>query len=450
MTTTNLDLQSLTQVAGKLFSEVEQNDLLIGDFCYQLAEHLFPICRSLTGKGTRHTLSILKSLLPDLQTHSVPSGTAAFDWTIPEEWNIREAYIEDENGSRLIDFAENNLHIMGYSEPVDVWLDLPELQNHLHSLPDMPDAIPYITSYYARNWGVCLTDNQRTKLKEGKYHAVIDSTLEPGVLNYGDILIAGDSDEEVLLSTYICHPSMANNELSGPVVATALALWLQSLNKRRFTYRFVFIPETIGSIVYLSKNYQHMKERTIAGYNLTCLGDNRAYSFLPSRAGNTISDKVAKHVLKHVDQDYLEYSWFDRGSDERQYCAPGIDLPVASIMRSKYGEYPEYHTSMDDLSLISPAGLQGGFCALQKAIQIIELDDYPKVTVLGEPQLGKRGLYPSTSTRDTRKTVADMMNTISLCDGEHSILDIAERLQKPFDDINEILTMMKEAELIQY
>lgn len=407
----------------------------VGTYCHALASELFPICRSITGAGVRATLEILRRELPGLAVHEVKSGTQAFDWTVPDEWNIQEAYISDEQGNRIIDFKENNLHVLGYSEPVDATLSLEELQQHLYSLPEQPAAIPYVTSYYSRRWGFCLSQNQRDSLRSGMYRVVIDSELRPGVLNFGELVIPGDSAEEVFISTYICHPSMANNELSGPVVATALARWLTSLPNRRFTYRIVFIPETIGSIVYLSKNIDRMKRLTIAGFNVTCVGDDRCYSYLPSRNGSTLADRAALHVLAHYPDGFKRYQWLDRGSDERQYCAPGIDLPIATIMRSKYGEYPEYHTSLDDLSLVTPSGLQGGFIALKEAIEIIEWNVLLRVTVLCEPQLGKRGLYPTLSTKETGKQVRVMMNMISYCDGEHSLLDIAELLNVPFKEL---------------
>ncbi|MBU4118737.1 MAG: DUF4910 domain-containing protein [Proteobacteria bacterium] len=400
-------------------------------FCYELAKRLFPICRSITGHGVRETLAILGEQLPGLEVHDVVSGTQVFDWTVPDEWEIRDGYIEDASGRRIVDFKAHNLHVVGYSEAVDQWLDLEELNKHLYSIPDQPDAIPYITSYYSRRWGFCLSHRQREKLKPGKYRAVIDSELKSGCLNYAHLILPGETDREVLLSTYICHPSMANNELSGPVVVTALARWLMSLQNRRYTYRIVFIPETIGSIVYLGRYMDQLKRNVVAGFNVTCIGDDRTYSYLPSRAGDTLADKVALHVLKHVDPNFKRYSWLDRGGDERQYCAPGIDLPVSSIMRSKYGEYPEYHTSLDNFDLVTPHGLEGGFNVMQQAINVIEKNIRLKVTVFGEPQLGKRGLYPTLSTKNSSAKVSAMMNMISYCDGKRTLLDIAEIIGEP-------------------
>lgn len=417
---------------------------MTGDLIYSWAADLFPINRSLTGTGVRETLTYLSNLIPCLVIHEVPSGTIAFDWKIPDEWIIRDAYIEDEKGKRVLDFRQNNLHLVGYSEPVDLWLDRDELEQYLYSLPEQPDAIPYITSYYVRRWGFCLTHNQKMALPQGQYHVVVDSDLGPGVMNYAELILPGETDEEILLSTYICHPSMANNELSGPVVTTALVQWLQSLANRRYTYRIVFIPETIGSIFYLSRHYEIMKEKTVAGFVVTCVGDNRAYSFMPSRNGNTLADRIAKHVLKHHVNDYVHYSFLERGSDERQYCSPLIDLPIVSVMRTKYGKYPEYHTSLDDLSLISPEGLEGAFEVIKKCLQALEVNYMYKATIMCEPQLGKRGLYKISSNDDI-----DLQgNILAYADGETDLLNLAEIMQVSILDCAEIADSLLSNSLI--
>ncbi len=416
---------------------------------HELAAELWPIPRSITGPGVRKTLEILQREMPGLTIQSVPTGTKCFDWTVPEEWSITEAFIENESGLRIVDFQKNNLHVVGYSVPVDEWLELEQLQPHLHSLPDQPNAIPYVTSYYSRRWGFCITENQRRALSPGRYRAVIRSEFKHGVLNYGEMLLQGESDEEILVSTYICHPSMANNELSGPVVTAALATWLSTLERRKYTYRILFIPETIGSIVYLSLNLQQLKSKTVAGYVVTCIGDDRSYSFLPSRRGDSLADMVAMHVLHHLAPGFRKYSFLDRGSDERQYCSPGVDLPVASVMRTKYGEFPEYHTSLDDLNFVTASGLAGGFLVYRRILECLESNCYPKATVLCEPQLGKRGLYPTLSNKNSATEVRAMINLLAYSDGSMSLLQIAEQIRQPMWDLLPILDRLAHHDLIE-
>ncbi len=420
-----------------------------GERMHGWAADLFPICRSITGNGVRATLSYLQRIVPSMTLHEVPSGTVAFDWTVPDEWNISAAYIEDESGRRVVDFANNNLHVVGYSVPVDQWMTLAELQPHLHSLPDQPYGIPYITSYYVRRWGFCLAHAERELLAEGRYRVVIDSTLEPGSLTYGEVILPGREESEILLSTYVCHPSMANNELSGPVVTTALAEWLASLTDRRFTYRIVFVPETIGSIVYLSRHIASMKRNTISGFVVTCVGDDRAYTLLSSRHGDTLADRTAKLVMSRHAPGHASYSYLERGSDERQYCSPGVDLPVVSIMRSGYNSYPEYHTSLDDLSFISPEGLAGGYEAIRKCIELLEKNQVYRATTLCEPQLGKRGLYPTLGTRGSGYTVRSMTNVFAYADGTLDLVDIATRIGISADEAIAIAAQLERAGLIE-
>lgn len=393
---------------------------------HRWASDLWPMPRSLTGQGVRDTLAYLQGLLPDLRLHSIATGETAFDWTVPDEWTIRDAYIADLEGARLVDFRRNNLHLMGYSAPVNAVMTRAELEPHLHVAAGQPDAIPYVTSYYARRWGFCLSERQKEALGAGPFQVVVDATLAPGRLDYAELVIPGRERSEVMFSTYVCHPSMANNELSGPVVAAALAQWVSSLPDRRHTYRFVFAPETLGALVYLSRNLDALQERLVAGYVLTCVGDERAYSFMPSRRGDTLADRVARHVLARRAPGYVDYSFLDRGSDERQFCAPLIDLPVCSIMRTKYGAYPEYHTSLDDLTLVTQAGLEGALACYQDCVRVLEANRTLRVTVHGEPQLGRRGLYPDLSTKGSADAVRSMMNFIAYSDGRQDILTTAE------------------------
>lgn len=435
--------------SGRVNSEDSVHHGGEGGEMHRFAAELFPLNRSLTGEGVRETLRRIGERVPALRVIEVPSGTRAFDWEVPPEWTVRDAFVLGPSGERLIDWRVNNLHLLGYSMPTDVELSLDELQPHLHSLPDMPDAIPYVTSYYAPRWGFCLTHEQRERMKPGRYRAVIDTTLAPGNLTYGEALLPGKSEAEVLISTYVCHPSMANNELSGPVVATALAQWLSELPERRYSYRFVFVPETIGAIVYLSRNLRELRRRTIAGFVLTCIGDERSYSFLPSREGDTLADRVARQVLRHHAPGFREFDFLERGSDERQYCAPGIDLPVCSLMRTKYYEYPEYHTSLDDLSLVTPRGLQGGYEVVRKCLEALEANRILRSTVLCEPQLGRRGLYPTLSTRETRFLVRDIKNVWAFSDGSRDTLAIAERLDLPPARITEVQAQLLAAGLVE-
>ncbi len=422
---------------------------MIGNEIHNLAKKLFKFNRSITGEGVRETLSEIKTILPNLNLQSASSGTKVFDWVVPSEWHVSEAYIIAPNGEKICDFSINNLHLVGYSVPFRGRMKLEELQKHLHSLPEQPNAIPYITSYYEERWGFCLTQKQRSALGDGEYEIVIDSKIFAGQLNYGELILPGESDQEIFLSTYVCHPSMANNELSGIVVTTYLAKWLNELKVRRYTYRLVFIPETIGSITYLSKNYINLKKKVIAGFNISCVGDDRSYSYLPSRNGNTISDKVAKHVLKWIEPNYKIYSWLDRGSDERQYCAPGIDLPIASILRTKYGEYPEYHTSLDNLDdVVTPKGLDGGYWALRKALELIEKNNIYKINILCEPQMGRRGLYPTLSKKNSGDQTRFIMNFLSYCDGEHTLIDIAEKINLPAWDLYKSIETLISHDLI--
>ena len=424
---------------------------MIGNEIHQFAKELWSINRSITGEGVRETLKKISNHLPELDVKSVSSGTKVFDWTVPKEWAVKEAYIITPSGSRICDFSKNNLHLLGYSIPYKGSITLDELKKHLYTIPEQPNAIPYMTSYYEERWGFCMSHEDFKALENGTYQVVIDSDLFNGQLNYGELLIKGKSEKEIFLSTYVCHPSMANNELSGITVLTFLSKWLKENDNLEYSYRIIFIPETIGSITYLSNNYKDMKKKTIAGFNVTCVGDDRAYSYLPSRNGKTLSDLISKHVLKWIDKHFISYSWLDRGSDERQYCAPGIDLPVASILRTIYGGYPEYHTSLDDLnSVVTPQGLNGGYWAIRKALKAIERNKNYKVNVMCEPHMSKRELYPTLSVNKNKfdEKIILTMNFISYCDGENSLLDIAEILNVPIWELYDIVDKLEDLSLI--
>ncbi|MEF3191928.1 MAG: DUF4910 domain-containing protein [Campylobacterales bacterium] len=415
---------------------------------YELATKLYPIPRSLTGEGVRQTLQFIKEEhLPNLKIKSIPSGTPCFDWFAPKEWIINDAYIITPKGQKIAHFKEHNLHLVGYSIPVRCKLPLSELQKHIFTLPENPDAIPYVTSYYKETWGFCLPYTTLSNLPEGEYEVVIESKLIDGVMNYGELFLEGQQEEEVLITTYVCHPSLANNEISGPSVVTFLAKWLESIN-RSLSYRILFIPETIGVFCYLSRHLEQIKKVTIAGFNVTCIGDERAYSFVPTRYGNKTIDKIARHILKYIDPTYKEYPFTEAGSNERHLNAPGIDLPVISVMRSKYGEYPEYHTSKDDLHLISPAGLGGGFEAIRQMIVALEENKIYQVTTLGEPQLGRRGLYPTTSTLDTWRQVNTLKNLLAYMDGTQDLVSICERIGVSIHDALPLVKRLTEEGLI--
>ena len=421
-----------------------------GNKMYALCEELFPINRSLTGKGVRETLNIIKRELSDLEIFEVPSGTNCFDWEIPKEWNCKDAYLIDPNGKKFCDFKENNLHLVGYSLPINRNIKLDDLQNHLYSLPNNPSAIPYVTSYYKERWGFCLKDEVRQNLIDGEYKVFIDSTLEDGHMTYGELILPGETEQEIFLSTYICHPSMANNELSGPVLTQALAKYIQLLKSRRYTYRIIFIPETIGSIYYLSKHLENMKSNIIAGYNISCVGDDLVYSFLPSRRGDTLSDHIAMHVLDNYVDKYIKYSFLDRGSDERQYCSPNVNLPIACISRSKYGEYEEYHTSKDDLNFISAKGLQNSYEVYKKCIDALENNKVYEVSEYCEPQLGKRGLYPTLGAKKERnKLLKNIMNFLAYADGKNDLLKISSIVRTSIWELGEIVNLLLNEKLIK-
>ncbi|ELV3595632.1 DUF4910 domain-containing protein [Campylobacter lari] len=411
---------------------------------HELACKLFPICRSITGEGFRTSLKILDEAMGGgiLKIHSIASGSKVFDWEVPAEWEINDAYIITPDGEKICDFKQNNLHVLNYSEGIDTELDLASLQEHLYSIEEMPDAIPYVTSYYTRRWGFCIKHEDRVKLKEGKYKVFIDAKHhENGVLNYADLLIPStqETKDEILISTYLCHPSMANNELSGPIVATFLAKWLLELKERKYNYRFVFAPETIGSIVYINKHLKYLQKYTKAGFALSCIGDDNAYSLIHTPNENTLADKVTLHTLKEKN-NFKEFSFLDRGGNERQFCAPLINLPVVGICRTRFGDYKEYHTSKDDLNFISEEGLQGSLKAMQEIIMNLEVNEIYQNTVFCEPNLGKRGLYHTINQRSKKPLSA---NFLAFCNGKNDVLDISSKLNIQAYELKDLIEKLK-------
>jgi aminopeptidase-like protein len=413
-----------------------------------LIGELFPICRSITGNGVRQTLAILKRYLP-LEVREIPSGTPVLDWKVPNEWNIRVAYIARDDGTRVVDFAANNLHIVQYSRPVDMMIRLADLLPHLHSLPDQPDWIPYRTSYYSEDWGFCLTHRQLSSLTDGFYRVVIDSDLAPGHLSYGELLIPGEKDATVLLSCHICHPSLANDNLSGIAVAVMLARHLRTL-RPRYSYRLLFIPGTIGSLTWLACNEDKVADIQ-HGLVLSCLGDAGGVTYKQSRRENAAIDRIVAHVLRHDKVPHSIRPFVPYGYDERQYCSPGFDLPVGCLMRTPNGEYPEYHSSADNLSLLRIESLTHSLALLQRIVAVIEGDAvYRSRNPKGEPQLGRRGLYAAMGGH--RAAGYDRMALLwvmNLADGRHSLLDMAERAGLPFATIHAAAEALVRAELIE-
>ena len=399
-----------------------------GDSAYNLAHELWPINRSLTGEGVRKTLDILKREITELKIKTVPSGFKAYDWKVPQEWKVNSAWIETPDGEKICEFSKNNLHLVGYSKHFKGSLTLAELQNHLHSIEDNPNAIPYVTSYYQSAWGFCIKQNDRNKLKKGVYKVNVDTNHFDGELNYGEIVIKGKSKKEVLFSTYICHPSMGNNELSGPLVSQALVKIINKNKNNFFTYRFIFIPETIGAIVYIKKNLKFLKKNLKAGFVITCVGDEGEFSYIPSRYGNTYADKLAKNILQESYPNFKQYSFLDRGSDERQFCSPKIDLPVCSVTKTKYGTFKEYHTSDDNLNFISSKGLSESIEFYLKIILLNEKNAIPEVKTFCEPQLGKSGLYSHISKSGSSMKSRDFLNVVAYSNGHDDLIKIAKKI----------------------
>lgn len=412
---------------------------------HALIRELYPICRSITGDGFRQTLQRLKQLIP-IQVSEVPTGTQVLDWTIPKEWNIRDAWIADAKGRRVVDFRASNLHVVNYSVPVRARLSLAELRSRLHTLPDQPDLIPYRTTYYSEDWGFCLSQNVLDALPDGEYDVCIDSTLEPGSLTYGEVVLPGTSTEEILISIHSCHPSLANDNLSGMAVGVSLARILSAI-PRQHTFRFLFIPGTIGSIAWLALHEADVS-RVRHGLVLSCLGDPGMSTYKRSRRGDALVDRAAAHVLKragaHTILDFVPY-----GYDERQYCSPGFDLPVGCLTRTPNGRFPEYHTSADNPDFVRADALED---SLDKALAIVEILEhdasYTNLKPKGEPQLGRRGLYKAKGGQSPADFEMGMLWVLNFSDGRNSLLDIAERASLPFATIRRAAIALRDADLL--
>lgn len=424
----------------------------IGENIYNLCNRLFPICRSITGAGVRETLRIINESILDtgnqLTIHEIPSGSTVFDWTIPKEWVIREAYIEDEYNNRIIDFKNNNLHVVGYSTPVDEWCDLEELLEHIYTQPDQPDVIPYVTSYYSERFGFCMSENMKNSLKPGRYHMYIDSELIEGSLTYADLVIKGEESKEILITSYVCHPSMADNECSGPALLAELIRFVSSMEKRRYSYRFVLEPESIGAIAYISQNLDQLKKNVFAGFNLSCVGDDNAYSVIETPDADTICDRVIKNALiGRPNTTY--YSFLNRGSDERQYNAPGIAIPMISFCRSKYGTFPQYHTSDDNMDFVSPEGFMGSYEVLTNVILALENNYKYKSTVLCEPQLSRRGLSKPISQKGIYGNEMNYRHFLAFSNGKNDLIDIANKINIPAAELLFYAQKLEEEGLVE-
>jgi aminopeptidase-like protein len=419
-----------------------------GEWMYARVREWYPLCRSITGQGLRDTLAGIAGHAP-ITVRAVPSGTPAFDWTIPKEWSIRDAYIKNAAGERVVDFHAHNLHVMSYSTPVAQRMALAELRKKCFTLPDHPDWIPYRTSYYREDWGFCLTQHQLDGMTEEAYEVCIDSSLDSGVLNYGELLLRGETEEEVLLSAHVCHPSLANDNLSGVALALYLARLL-SQRKHRYSYRFVFAPGTIGAIAWLAQNADHARKYVRHGLILACVGDGGPFRYKRTRQEHAKVDVAAAHVLSRAGRPHEILPFIPYGYDERQYCSPGFNLPVGCFMRSGPGGYAEYHSSADNLELVRPEHLAESLDALLAILDVLEGDAvYQNRSPNGEPQLGKRGLYSQTGGLVGRKSAEmGLLWVLNYSDGSHSLLDIAERSGIAFEDIRLAADALVAADLL--
>ena len=432
--------QSANQILMVEEKESTTKTALLSNEIEAYFDRLWPINRSLTGNGNRQSLKILSEIIP-LAIEEIPCGTQCFDWTIPEEWNAKEAWIKDPQGKIVVDFKNHNLHLLGYSEGFKGELSLDQLKPHLYTIPDQPDLIPYVTSYYKKRWGFCMSHNQYEQLQEGMYQVYIDASHDPdGHMTTAHLCLPGQQKEEILFSTYFCHPSMANNELSGPLVTAFIYKELAKRKNLRFSYRFLFAPETIGTIHNLSRFGNELKENLVAGFVLTTLGDDGPYTYKKSRIGNSLPDRAVQIILKDTEKEYKVEDFFPIGSDERQYCSPGFNLPVGSLMRTRYGAYKEYHTSGDNKSFVSFEAMEATVQKYMEVINLIE-NNYYLVNQFPycEPQLGKRGLYPTTAFQNFKaEYIETMMWILNLADGTNDLITIIEKCGKPYQQVLEI------------
>lgn len=420
----------------------------IGSEMYAFVKQLFPFCRSITGEGVRETLRHISQHIP-LEIYEVPTGTKAFDWAVPFEWNIKDAYIKDKAGRRIVDFKRCNLHVVGYSIPVHEWMPLEEIKKHIFTLPEQPDLVPYRTSYYSREWGFCISHKQLASLTDQEYEVCIDSSLKEGSLTYGECVLKGAQAEEILLSAHVCHPSLANDNLSGIALNTFLAKELANTN-HKYTYRFIFAPGTIGSIVWLSSN-EGILDKIKHGLVISCVGDKGGPTYKCSRQGNALIDKAVRHVLNHSGMDAVIKEFSPYGYDERQYCSPGFNLPVGLIERSQYGEFPEYHTSGDNLDLVKAEYLLESYGLVKRILNVLENNDtYMNTNPKCEPQLGKRGLYKAIGgDNDAAAKQMAMLWILNQSDGTMSLLDIADRANLSFEIISETALILRQAGLLR-
>jgi aminopeptidase-like protein len=426
----------------------------VGQELHDLVADLFPITRSITGPGFRSTLDMLERTCGPMERHRFPTGQRVLDWVVPREWNIREAWIKDPSGRTVVTLEDSNLHVVSYSVPVHCRLPLADLQEHLHSLAGQPDAVPYRTSYYHEAWGFCLSERRRRALPDGEYEVLIDSELTPGRVELGEVTVPGQAGSEILFTTYCCHPSMANNELSGPVVVARLARMLRDRPAPpRHTYRFLFVPETIGAIAYLSRFGPRLRRRLAAGFVVTSVGSQAPFTYRDSRRGGSLADRVATHVLAHCERPYRVIDFYPPRSDERQYCSPGFNLPVGVLMRGGFDDWPEYHTSLDDLAFVTPGALAESFDVCAQIVQAIEDNETLAVTVEhGEPQLGRRGLYPALGggwqDEPRRRQLEDMMFLLNFCDGSADLLAAAERSRRPLRALRGVADVLRAHDLL--